>query len=648
MSMEIACAQASSHAPSVRGGTADGDVIIIRAKNHSSQAKETNEASRSTNDDFDAGVPDGGIGGRASNSDDDDDDDAVEAASSGAANDNEPPSGDDLAGHRRAAASSQRQRSRKRGADAADDEGDATTAGDLSRLLLLLSEFKNSPYHLRISASSVSALCGLHPFQNLPTLLFDLVYQSRLGQRLLQADARALGLALVDARERERETMLALASAASNETRELVEQVLEVSGGTKRLESIDEVRSIQDRIKSRAIEARGEGRLSARQVESLLESSRGHVSTGFGTCHEDDALDLYESRIGCRVRERNEALVEWRFRRLCDVDGEMGVTAEPIGEAIRRSWKRPSGVTGNDDGKKAVGREETMHVRPPEVPIEIDCDEKSGIISSNEECEKRAADGVVTSPLAMDGESLEPFFRIVGAVDGIRDELYMDSSKPPAGKSQHKSPSASAASSSVSNNQENANKQQDATNIECSFSDDEEDNWTLRPIIVECKHRMKEAKVPPPLYDQIQTCLYCHMYNVEDADLVQVVRRKNKRKEEENDALGNETEDEKAGNGKCKTRSTTEETIITVTRVSLNDPIYNHNHHWHATLLPRLASFADAVYNVRKDDGKRYRLLMAQSEGVSDDAEEESWRLLWEECPWLRHCDTAFAKRRRF
>jgi hypothetical protein len=288
-----------------------------------------------------------------------------------------------------------------------------------------------------------------------------------------------------------------------------------------------------------------------------------------------------------------------------------------------------------------------MHA--PEVPIEIDCDDKSGIISSNEENEKRATNGVVSSPLAMDEESQKPFFRIVGAVDGIRDELYMESSKPPAGTSKDKSPPASAASSSISNNRENANKQQDTTNIECNFSDDEEDNWTLRPIIVECKHRMKEAKVPPPLYDQIQTCLYCHMYNVKDADLVQVVRRKNKRKEKENDALGNETEEyEKVGNGECKTRSTTEETKITVTRVSLNDPIYNHNHHWHATLLPRLASFADAVYSVRKDDGKRYRLLMAQSEGVSDDAEEESWRLLWEECPWLRHCDTSFAKRRRF
>ena len=37
---------------------------------------------------------------------------------------------------------------------------------------------------------------------------------------------------------------------------------------------------------------------------------------------------------------------------------------------------------------------------------------------------------------------------------------------------------------------------------------------------------MAEAKLPPPLYDQIQSCLYCHIYGVEETDLIQVSRRK--------------------------------------------------------------------------------------------------------------------------
>lgn len=519
--------------------------------------------------------------------------------------------------------------------------GKRKRSGAADERCILLSEFKNSPYYLRISASSVSALCGLHPYQNLPNLFFDLVYQSHLGQLLLQEDARALGLTLVDARTHERDTMLALASAVSEETRELVKQVLEVSEGTRKLQSVDEVQAVQDSIKSCTIEAQKVGKLSAKQVESLVELSRGHVSTGFGTCHEDEALDAYESRVGCRVRERNEALMEWRFRRLCDVDGEMGVTALPMGKATRRCWKKMNEKTGNDD-RNVVEHEETAN-DTPEVHIEFDGEEVSGIIGVHKVNNLAVENVGISSSSVLVGEKEKPFFRIIGAVDGIRDELYMVSSMSTS-ESQVAAFVATAASSNPTNNKGNKDNGDDATNVGCIFADDEEDIWTLRPLIVEIKHRMNEAKMPPPLYDQIQTCLYCYMYDVEDADLVQVVRRKNNHKEKENDTLENEVEEGNAGHGKSKIQSNAEDINITITRVSLYDPVYNHNHHWQATLLPRLASFVDAVYNVRKDDGKRYRLLMTKSE---NNAEEDPWQLLLGECPWLQHCDTAFTKQRQ-
>jgi len=520
-----------------------------------------------------------------------------------------------------------------------------------------LSEFQSSPHYLRIPASSVSALCGLHPFQNLPQILYDLVYQSHLGQLLLQRDARALGLALVDAKTHEQEAMLNLASAASTETKELVQQVLEVSEGKRKLHSIDEVQSIQKRIKAQASKAQETGKLTKRQVESLVEASRGHVSTGFGTCHEDEALDVYERRIGCCVRERNEALMEWRFQRVCDIDGELGVTAVPMGGATRKSWEQimRGQVPKSDDEKE----EPAKTTRP--VEMEDNCNEKYVDGSSKRYdpsgVNKSGANDDTGVPTSVIGDKPRPFFRIVGAVDGIRDELYLDSPKPPDLKN-----SATAHISNATNNN-------CARSVQNSSDDDEEDQWSLRPIIVECKHRMREAKVPPPLYDQIQTCLYCHMYNVEEADLIQVVRRKYKAERKENIALANDEGDENKGGikmkgtpsirGKCNneskvktTKNSSDDMKITITRVSLSDPIHNHSHHWKATLLPRLASFAEAVYNVRKDDGKRYRLLMAlvqsQQEEGDDAAEEESWKVLWEECPWIRHCDTAFGKRRRF
>ncbi|KAL7538229.1 hypothetical protein ACHAXR_010624 [Thalassiosira sp. AJA248-18] len=511
-----------------------------------------------------------------------------------------------------------------------------------------LSNFQYSPHYLRIPASSVSALCGLHPFQNLPQLLYDFVYQSYFGQLLLKADAQALGLTLVDARIHERETMLGLASAASKEAKELVKKVLEVSEGKRKLQSIDEVQSIQKQIKAQAAKAEASGKLTKNQVESLMEASRGHVSTGFGTCHEDEALDEYEKRTGCCVRERNEALMEWRFQRICDVNSELGVTAVSMGGAKRKVWGQIHEQILNDDDKKEEAVKTTRdgtEAKPIEIDDNAQYDGQGNINEIKAEAPKKI-----------------PFFRIVGAVDGIRDELYVEPSTTSALKTSFSVPPANAASTTSTNpsdslhNSTNNNSQHKNT-YEYNFSDDEADQWSLRPIIVECKHRMKEAKVPPPLYDQIQTCLYCHMYCVEEADLIQVVRRKGKKCEEkENDALQKNGGDGEKSNRKSKmkgARSNKEDMKITVTRVSLNDPVHNHNHHWEATLLPRLASFVDAVYNVRKDDGKRYRLLMAmvqsQQEGSKGVSDEEPWKLLWEECPWLAHCDTAFSfgKRRR-
>jgi len=369
---------------------------------------------------------------------------------------------------------------------------------------------------------------------------------------------------------------------------------------------------------------------------------------------------VYEKQIGCSVRERNEALIEWRFQRICDVNGELGVTATPMGEAKRRSWEQLNRQVSYDNEKEEPV--EAKQSGTPHEPIEIDdaTNVKNGDnnINNNDIMigvkENEAKDGIGTST-TLTGDKPKPFFRIVGAVDGIRDELYMDSSKPPVPKNAATAPPTDA-TSDTQGNASSANSQQHmSTHGEYDFSDDEEDQWSLRPIIVECKHRMKEAKLPPPLYDQIQTCLYCHMYNVEEADLIQVVRRKRKRDGKENDSVKNNKGDEENGNSKSKLKSTTnkkEDMKITITRVSLNDPIHNHNHHWKATLLPRLASFADAVYNVRKDEGKRYRLLMALVESQQEEstgvAEEESWRVLWEECPWMRHCDTSFGKRRSF
>jgi hypothetical protein len=91
----------------------------------------------------------------------------------------------------------------------------------------------------------------------------------------------------------------------------------------------------------------------------------------------------------------------------------------------------------------------------------------------------------------------KPFFSIAGSIDGMRDELYPRPSW----------------SSNDSENSLHHNKY-------------DNDIWEMREVLVECKHRMKRAIVPPPIYDQIQATVYSLMYGVEEADIVQVVRRR--------------------------------------------------------------------------------------------------------------------------
>ena len=96
----------------------------------------------------------------------------------------------------------------------ATDEADDAADGDVMSIMqrkaskkrtrtefegeLSLEQFRSSPTYCRIPASSVAAACGLNPFSNLPQLLFDLVYQTYLGQLLLQMDATALEQTLMD------------------------------------------------------------------------------------------------------------------------------------------------------------------------------------------------------------------------------------------------------------------------------------------------------------------------------------------------------------------------------------------------------------------------------------------------------------------
>lgn len=82
-----------------------------------------------------------------------------------------------------------------------------------------------------------------------------------------------------------------------------------------------------------------------------------------------------------------------------------------------------------------------------------------------------------------------------------------------------------------------------------------------------------------------------------------------------------------------------------VSKITLNDPIYKHEHNFNTIILPRLRSFVDMVYEIRKHDWKRMQLLLHVASSIENDGNEKpSWEFLFAECSWLKDCDTAYKR----
>lgn len=605
-----------------------------------------------------------------------------------------------------------------------------------------LEDFKNRSHSLRLSASRISAMTGFHPFANLPELLMNLVYQG--GQELLHHDTILLGIQI----RSEEDVLLELAKKASVETSQALKSALEVKKGKRVLDTIQ----VAEQVKQQVVkEAKNSKKLSAIELKTLQEGVRSSVDTGYGTHHEDAALDLYERQCGWNVRERNASIMAWPFAKSEDLNGQESFDSPTVvpmsnaraahrivardNNASKESSKDDSEIdkgtvdmdnnetmvqlpeesqSGSDNGEEMANVEapETMEESssdtentPPTSQVssvqEDQIDPDKAVVDENVlEKKESSSDNTTGEPASNGTEKLfsssrrnRPFFTIYGSVDGIRDELCPP---PPT-----------------------------TDTVNTSMFDEE---WHLRQVIVECKHRMKRTFASPPLYDQIQTTTYCLMYNVDDADIVQVMRKPKpieSRKAQKTEASTSTTVDRKtndvtgrtlrdyftvkaAGAGNetslsapnvdssndkdisvvetenndlekgqsnneagsesahvqknepaayveeidCANQTDTKQKgkiaelkpatsiEIDVKRVSLDDPLLNHRQNWNAFVLPRLRSFVEAVYRIRADDSKRYRLLASMSDPTGN--QQEAWNFLHEELPWLRDCDTAF------
>ena len=634
-----------------------------------------------------------------------------------------------------------------------DDEKDEEEDDDIIRLReefvkRKVDEFQKQRHSLRISASQVAALVGYHPYHEVPKSLLDLVYQGRWGKKLLLQDSNLLGIVLTT----EEEVLERLVTKAGKSTKKAYERMKQEQ---HKVNHVQQIKQIQTTLKTLA---KTSGNLNKDELQHLQEGVRSSVYTGFGTWNESPTLDFLQDKYGWEIGQRNEEIRSLYFTThvnphdgtptlipIKDHNNQQSMNKVILKEKSMMNEKNENhekcdkeivNKTKYTSKKQDISNNKSLYQSKFESPsslhiersIEDQMDKESNLIddSATKDNSNDENNGIsildwkkLRSNLnqRLRQKTVMPFLRIMGSIDGIRDELYPSSN----------------------------------------------DDWELRQVLVELKHRIHTLKSPPPLYDQIQTMIYCFMYELDHADIVQVLRTKKKKKttnrttkvqtnlqphqegisdtdsrnsthdafeqnmeecsnkgtpspiipmksmnqinkngpeiskenmniidlsldsdEERNDTVNNFTcdnkkyslDDEETDND-CNIMSTnrtnkTDEGTMTescvqenskddkdggdkdprneeimmdvlVYRLSLDDMVMQHRQNWNNTILPRLRSFAEAVYNIRSNDDKRYSLLYAMSQDRPDHL-LNSWNIIFQECPWLRKCDTAFHK----
>jgi len=303
--------------------------------------------------------------------------------------------------------------------------------------------------------------------------------------------------------------LLSIATKAGTAVRDSMKQALAVQKGKLILKTNQDVTELNQRVQLEASKAqKSDKKITENELTTLQKGVQQLVNRGYGTFHEQEAMDMYERQCGWEIRERNSVMVKWPFIRSEDVlQHQHNITTtkssseHPI---IQESQRTVVPLTS------AIKSEITKHERPPNSSRKRL--HPSNIHPTNEESSSTHVDTIEEKPIFIDTEDAvqiqpaqRPFFCLNGSVDGIRDELWYDV--------------------------EHRRSKGEATFIDHGWDqNDEDDEWKLRQVVIDCKHcmnkkkhtRVATASTPPPLYGQIQAVAYCLMYETTEADIIEV------------------------------------------------------------------------------------------------------------------------------
>ena len=449
-----------------------------------------------------------------------------------------------------------------------------------------IQEFRHQNHSLGINASSVAACVGYHEFQSIPELMLKHVYQGRGGQRLLEHDAQLLGLELTSRADEEAELLKLAESSGSETVLTAVTRALKVKHGEK-LRSVDDANVLKQTVAKELTTQ--EHNLTLHQLQLLKEGTRQAIDTGCGHSWEEEALDRYQEQCGWEVRERNAECRVWHFEKTngntnagdeSDGDDQEDSNSStntdsdnsnnnnnnnnnnmpsirPIAPARARdrvNYKASSNTNDDNNNKNNNQRYDSRGVKRKlpssydsqitetalmdlTIPAASDFGSDSAPtkrIMNNTDGKEQDGDDIMvtiegssaTDAILIDGDDEDnflrhhhnrrpqndtmtrsrPFVTIKGMVDGIRDELGPTTR-----------PSREGGTKESEDTEETKNDDDD--DLSC-------DSFSLSRVVVECKHRMRALLPNGPRFSEcIQAVVYCFMYEADEADIVQVLRR---------------------------------------------------------------------------------------------------------------------------
>ncbi|CAJ1954481.1 unnamed protein product [Cylindrotheca closterium] len=531
--------------------------------------------------------------------------------------------------------------------------------------------FQNQKHSLRIPVSEIASCVGFHEYRDLVQLALRQVYQGSAGQELLAHDSKLLGLRL----ESDEQLLMEIAEQAGKETKEAWKAVVQVKHGVRKEQSVEQAQTLSKAVVQKAKESK---KLTRSQIQQLEQASKHSVNTGFGTCWEDQALDMYEKQFGYEVRARNEEIKIWPFVR---VDG--GDTVRPLKDPHSHRQLTLLNAAGIAEDEPEPKRQRNSD--------SDEMDKKFGLISTRNISIKKQK---------------ECLFSLRGAIDGIRDELVPNSCMTTSDDDD-----SWVLQPIIVECKHRMNRLQPSPPLYemiqiaayCKMYDAKDADLlqVLRKKKLTIQRRAKDNQTKPALPDENfrqQKLPFVATSDKENNDKENDKAEPNSKPTDQSvvDMTGNceneeacpningsmqqkSEEDEKESSGVFDTTELSEEigdgaaeesvqvdeessikrepvglatekvqteakhsiTIgtnetlnedsareedpgtdkqdamtmeISVTRMSMDDPRYQLNDNWESLILPRLKSWVEGIYEIRSSDDKRYRLLMASTE----------------------------------